>query len=178
MDIFDQKEVLKTFSVCVDSREQDTAKARRRYEGFNAPYGRATIDYGDYTYNAVLPGGNAVYDAQKRISPAVSIERKESLDELAQCLTRGRERFEREFKRAMEHRAKMYLICEGGSWEHIIAGRYRTKVAPAAFFNSLTAYMARYGLTVLFCKEDTSGRLISEILYRELKERLEQGEYG
>jgi len=30
----------------------------------------------------------------------------------------------------------------------------------------------------VFCKADTSGALIKEILYRDMKERLERGEYG
>ena len=32
-------------------------------------------------------------------------------------------------------------------------------------------------MNVVFCKEETSGRLIKEILYRDLKERLERGEF-
>ena len=178
MDIFEQKEVLKSFGLIVDSREQDTSRARRRYKTFGVPYARATLDYGDYTFNAVLPGGAALYDTQERIFPSVVVERKESLDELAQCLTRSRERFEREFSRAVNHGAKIYLVCENGSWEQINAGKYRTRMASAAFFNSLTAFMARYDMSVLFCKEDTSGQLIKNILYREFKERLEHGKYG
>ena len=42
----------------------------------------------------------------------------------------------------------------------------------------MTAYTVRYNMNILFCKEDTSGRLIKEILYRDLKERLERGEFG
>jgi hypothetical protein len=40
------------------------------------------------------------------------------------------------------------------------------------------AWMIRYGAGILFCKEDTSGQLIREVLYRDLKERIESGEYG
>jgi hypothetical protein len=38
--------------------------------------------------------------------------------------------------------------------------------------------MIRYELQVIMCKAETSGRLIKEILYRDLKERLERGELG
>ena len=37
--------------------------------------------------------------------------------------------------------------------------------------------MIRYNMNVIFCKEETSGRLIKEILFRDLKERLERGEF-
>lgn len=33
-------------------------------------------------------------------------------------------------------------------------------------------------LNIIFCKEETSGDLIKEILYRDLKERLERCELG
>lgn len=178
MDIFDQKAVLQTFSIIADSREQDTPKARRRYNSMGVPVERATLDYGDYTYNAVLPNGMPIYNASERILPAVTIERKESLDELAQCFTRSRERFRREFQRAAANNARIYLIVENANFENLVNGKYRSKFNANAFVGSVTAYMVRYNMGLLFCKEDTSGRLIKEILYRDLKERLERGEYG
>ena len=51
-------------------------------------------------------------------------------------------------------------------------------INPEAFKASLTAWMARYNAKVIFCRQETSGTLIKEILFRELKERLERGEYG
>lgn len=178
MDIFDQKAVLQTFSIIADSREQDTPKARRRYNSMGVPVERATLDYGDYTYNAVLPNGMPIYNASERILPAVTIERKESLDELAQCFTRSRERFRREFQRAAANNARIYLVVENANFENLVNGKYRSKFNANAFVGSVTAYMVRYNMGLLFCKEDTSGRLIKEILYRDLKERLERGEYG
>lgn len=178
MDIVEIEQTLKSLSVLADTREQNTARAKKRYASMGVPVERAVLDYGDYTFNAVLPNGNPIYNASERILPVVSIERKESLDELAQCLTSQRERFKREFERATAAGAKVYLICENGSWEHLINGKYRSRFNPNAFFATVTAWMARYNITLLFCKEETSGRLIKELLYRELKERLERGEFG
>lgn len=177
MDIFEQKTVLDSLTVLVDSREQDTERARERYKAFKCPYRRATLDYGDYTYQAVLPQGNAIYDEQKTISAQCVVERKMSLDELAACFTTSRDRFRREFDRAAEHGAKIYLVVENGSWEKLLDGRYRSRFNPNAYLASLTAWLARYDMTVIFCKEQTSGKLIKEILYRDLKERLDRGEY-
>lgn len=178
MDVFEIEQTLKSLSIIADTREQNTARAQKRYESMGVPVERAVLDYGDYTFNAVLPNGNPIYNASKRIIPAVSIERKESLDELAQCLTGQRERFKREFERAQKAGAKVYLICENGTWEHLLNGKYRSRFNSNAFFASITAWTARYNITFLFCKEETSGRLIKELLYRELKERLGRGEFG
>ena len=100
-----------------------------------------------------------------------------NLDELAACFTRGRERFQREFERALDQQCRIYLICENPSWENLLNGKYRSKFNSNAFLASSVAWMVRYNMNVVFCKEETSGRLIKEILYRDLKERLERGEF-
>ena len=94
------------------------------------------------------------------------------------CFTRGRERFKKEFQRATEQNAKVYLLVENGSYEKIISHSYKSKYNPKAFLASLEAFQARYNMQVVFCLETTTPTLIKEILYRELKERLERGEFG
>lgn len=177
MDIFDQKQVLESFHVIVDNREQDTPRAKERYSNIGAPIERATLDYGDYTFNAMLPTGTPIYDTNTRIKPTCVIERKMDLDELAQCFTRNRERFTKEFKRAKENNARVYLLVENASYEKLINGRYKSRFNPKAFIGSVTAFMVRYNMGLLFCREESTPALIREILYRDLKERLERGEY-
>ena len=172
LDSFEVEDTLATMSIIVDSREQETARAKKRYAAFDAPYSRAVLDYGDYAANCILPDGKRLYDENKRIQADVVIERKMNLDELAGCFTRGRDRFRREFERAKSHNAKIYLLIENASWEMLLAGRYRSKLSPKAFKASLVAYMARYNAQVVMCRAETSGKLIKEILFRELKERL------
>lgn len=178
MEIFDIKKVLDSFEILVDSREQDTDRAQRRYKSFGVPYTqRVTLSYGDYTYNATLPNGKKIFDISKTIKPLCAIERKMDLDELAGCYTRSRQRFQKEFERALENGCRIYLICENANWENLLNGKYRSKLNPNAFMASEIAWMIRYNMNVIFCKEETSGRLIKEILYRDLKERLERGEF-
>lgn len=178
MDIFEQKQVLNTFEILVDTREQDTKRARKRYESFGVPWRRATIDYGDYIYNAILPDGTSIYDASGTIYPTLcAIERKMSLDELADCFGRDRCRFTKEFEKAKENGCQIYLLCENANWENLINGKYRSGMNKNAYLASASAWMVRYNANVIFCKEETSGRLIKEILFRDLKERLERGEF-
>lgn len=168
---------LESMIVCVDNREQPSERAEQRYKSFGCPYRRQTLDYGDYTYNFVLPDGRELFDVAERIKGQAVIERKMNLDELANCFTHERKRFQAEFERAKQADAKVYLLVENASWELLLNGQYRSKFNPKSFKASLTAFMARYDLSVIFCKSETSGNLIREILYRELKERLENGYY-
>lgn len=177
MSLLDAKAVLDSFHVIVDTREQVTERAKERYEAFGCPHSRATLNYGDYTYNCTLPDGTTLYDEAETLQPFCIVERKMSLDELAGCLGRDRARFEREFDRAKEHGCRIYLLVENGSWEGILKARYRSKMNPGAFSKTLTAWRARYDMSIDFCKAETSGWLIKEILYRDLKERIERGEF-
>lgn len=178
MDIFEQKSCLTSFFILHDSREQDTDRARRRYAAFGCQHSKATLSYGDYTYNATLPNGSPIYDTESTIKPSCIIERKMNADELIMCLTTDRSRFEKEFKRAKENGAKIYLLIENCNWEKLAGGKYRSKMHPNAVIGSLLTYAVRYGVIPVMCDELTSPRIIKEILYREFKERLEAGEYG
>lgn len=178
MDIFEQREVLRSFEILIDTREQDTDRARERYERMDVPVNRAKLNYGDYTYNAMLPDGTAIFDTEQPVNPLCAVERKMSLDELAMCLGKDRKRFQKEFDRAKEANARVILLCENATWENLMNGRYRSRLNANAYLGSLTAWAIRYNLQLVFCKEETSGRLIREFLYRDLKERLERGEFG
>jgi ERCC4-type nuclease len=177
MDNFEIKSILDTFEVLVDTREQVTPRASERYKSFGVPFRKQTLNYGDYTYNIAI-NGNSLHPPDLRVNGWCVIERKQNLDELAMCLTRSRERFQREFERAADHNAKSYLLIENASWDMIYDGQYRSKFKPKSFIASLTAWQVRYDLTVVFCEARHSGKLIKEILYRDIKERLERGEFG
>jgi ERCC4-type nuclease len=177
MDNFEVKEILETFQIIADTREHDTEDARKRYKSFGVPVVRGTLDFGDYAGQITLPSGE-LYDLSNRIRPRCVIERKMSLDELAGNFTRGRQRFEREFSRASDAGAKVFLLVEGATWEALLNHRYRSRFTVNAYFASITAWMVRYGVTPVFCKAQTSAKVIREILYRDMKERLENGEFG
>lgn len=177
MNHIEVAEALASFQILVDNREQGTPRAIERYNSFGVPYSRTTLNYGDYC-GIIAIDGTPIYDTAKAVKACCVIERKMSLDELAMCFTRGRDRFRREMERATANGATVYLLIENGSYEAIINHRYRSKYNSNAFLASLTAWTVRYNLRTVFCKADTSGALIKEILYRDMKERLERGEYG
>lgn len=151
----------------LDTREQDTARLRERLTMAALPFERQKLDFGDYSAKFPLPDGSW-YD----MSRDVAIERKMDLDEICQCYTRERERFQREFDRAKAVNAKIYLLIENATYEQVLSGRYRSRMQPNALAASIFAWLARYDCQILMCKQATSGRLIREILLREGKERL------
>lgn len=165
--------IIESFSIIVDTREQMTQRSEQRYAAMGE-VSRATLDYGDYTYNLMLPDG-PLHDTSVRIKPKCVVERKQNLDELAMCFTRSRDRFRREFDRAAAAGAKIFLLTENASIDMIAAGQYRSRFQPKAFMASLLSWSIRYNMVPIFCDMKSSGRLIREILFRDMKERLEGG---
>lgn len=179
---------LESMVILVDTREQPSARAIRRYKRFGCPYDRQKLAYGDYTFDCTLPGAGQIYADRSDIRPPVVIERKANLEELSGNLTEKplakhkllgvRNRFEAELLFAKTNNASVYLLIENADLSDVVNHRYDTKLNEVSFFHTLTAYMARYDLKLLFCPEAESGALIREVLYRELKERLTRGDYG
>jgi ERCC4-type nuclease len=163
------KSALNTLTVYADTREQDTDRAKKRYEVIGLPVERKKLPFGDYSAFCTLPNGE-VFSLEDK----VAVERKMSIAELCNCYCKDRPRFEREFERAMAVSGKVYMLIEDATWENIYAGKYRSKMAPNSLVASILAWLARYDCQVIFCKQETSGKLIRDILYREMKEHLEQ----
>lgn len=171
MNPFDITDALDGMVILVDTREQDTSRLRARLKQMNCPNERIKLDFGDYSAKFPLPSGEWFSLASK-----VVVERKMQLGELCQCYCKDRQRFIREFERSAESGAKIYLLIEDATWEQIYAGKYRSQMRPSALVASILAWLARYDCQVIFCKAETSGKLIRDILYREGKERMERGD--
>lgn len=114
------------------------------------------------------------YDGGQMVSlqNQIVVERKCSLDELAMCLGKQRDRFEQEFLRAADKGARIYLLVENASWEKLFAGDYRSRMSPQSLIGSLIAWSARYNLNVIFCKAETTGKLLRKIFQYNLHELL------
>lgn len=177
MDHFAEKDLLDTFEIVIDTREQKTPRSEQRYKSFGVDYYRGTLNYGDYCGNIKFQDGTKLHDVSTTISAKCVVERKMNLDELAGCFTRGRDRFKREFERAAEHGCRIFLLCENGSIEKIMKHEYRSKFKPKAFLASIIAWNIRYDMQLIFCTQLTSGTMIKEILYRDIKDRIEKGEF-
>jgi ERCC4-type nuclease len=166
---FEIDRCVESMVLLVDTREQPTKRLKKRLEATGLPYERQKLAVGDYSCKCTLPGEES-FD----FSTKVVIERKMNLDELCMCFGKERPRFEREFERAAEAGTKVYLLVEGDNWEKAYNGKYRSLLKPQALVASIDAFRARYGMQLDFCKPETTGKLIRDILHRELKEYLQR----
>lgn len=178
MHPFEVEAALNSLTILVDTREQPTKQFEERIAAMGVPVVRHVLNFGDYSAKVTLPNGEKF-----SLENSVCVERKMDIDELCSCFSSGRnkkssgrERFTREFERAKAAGAKLYLLIEGATWENIYRGHYQSMMNPHALEASINTWQARYNCPLLFCTPNTSGRLIKDVLYREMKERLDKHE--
>ena len=162
------EETMRTFTVIVDSREQKWAHIEDALRATETPYKRHKLNYGDYTCTAVSTENQTISLDDKYV-----IERKANVDELVGNFTKGRERFDREFRRAMADNAKVFLLIEEPDlWRVIRDHRYRSKLPPKSLLATLCSWQAKYNITVISCSKSESGTLIKAILWYALRDHL------
>lgn len=151
----------------VDTREHPQAirTIMRTFDAADIPYERTKLLFGDYMdYNR----------------PEVVIDRKQSIQELAQNCTRGHVRFRAELDRAKKAGAKLVILVEqnrykdGDEWrtvENITDLMYwtspHTTIRGEKVYRVLRGWMAKYNIDVQFCDKRNTGKRILEIIYHE-----------
>lgn len=159
----DLEKLLKNIVVLVDSREKSNKHILDYFEKQGIKYKIFTLKYGDYS--CILNDQDLKLDFRE----VVSIERKNSLDELVGNLTRYRERFEKEFSRS---KGKMYLMVEGASYSDILNHNYKSAMYPKALLGSIKSFEVRYSLNSNFIKKCEAGNFIYWTLRAYVREYL------
>lgn len=163
--------MLKSLVVLVDTREQPTERAKKRYEQFGCAYERKALKFGDYSAIITDIEGNEV-----SFENVAVVERKMNLDELCNCFCQGRKRFRKEFEKALNAHAHVYLLIENNSLDDAYNGTYRSKMTANSLTASIYAWCIEFEIVPLFISEKLSGKAIKDILYREAKWYLEKQE--
>ena len=163
--------ILRSFTILVDTREQDTPRARARYKQFGCEYERKALRFGDYSARLTGLEGEEI-----SLENVICVERKMDLGELCSCFCQGRERFRREFERAKNAGAVVYLLIENDSLDAAYKGSYRSRMHPNALTASIFSWCIEFEIVPLFISSERSGQLIHDILYREARWWLEKQE--
>lgn len=159
------KAELKKLTVICDTREQDR-HCEEYFKGQGIPQITRKLDTGDYSAQL----------GDMTLERTVAIERKRNLDELCGNMTADRDRFEREFLRAKAYGLRIYLIVENASWTDIFLGNYRSKLSSKSLMGSILSWLARFDVTLVFCRPEETPKLIYGILYYYAREVLLYGD--
>ena len=165
----DVKKLIKQIVILIDTREKKNSHITDYFTKHGIAYEPTTLSYGDYSF--MLPSAAAGEDIF--FHRDIAIERKGSLEELSGNLAQERERFEREFLKAGNDGAKLYLMVEDvGGYTSIISHKYNTQLAPAAYMASLKAWETRFNCNVQFIDKQYSGYYIMSTFQYYAREML------
>ena len=126
-----EKNPEKILKIIIDTREQHPFD----FSGYHCETERGTLHTGDYSIVGM--------------TDKIVIERK-SVGDLAACMTIGRDRFERELERMREFEAAAVVVEE--PLTNIRNGRYRSRLNPDSFEQSILSFSIRYRVPFLFGK--------------------------
>lgn len=141
------KELLKSITVVIDTREKQNSHIIGYFEKKNIPFISKALSNADYTF--LLPK-NEKLGVQRDIwfDRDIIFERKASLEELSGNLTKNRARFEEELATAPA--LDKYLIIENANYSDIITGNYKTEYSPKSYLGTIHSFNHRYGLQIVF----------------------------
>ena len=173
----DIKQLLKSLTILIDTREQEKSHITDYLEDKGITYKSKKLEFGDYSF--YLPA-NPELGIQRDIyfNPQMVIERKGAgdinngggLNELVNNFCKGRAAFRNEMIRGKE--TKIILLIENGDLNDLVNGRYRSKMKAKSLLGSLMSWKFRYNLEVMFIPEKLSGLYIYHSFYYYLKEFL------
>lgn len=167
----EQDLILSKLIVDIDSREKKNQHITNIFDKSNIQYQTSTLNFADYSFH--IPTISEL-DIHEKISFAnhISIERKNSLNEIAGNITKDRERFENEFKR---HEGMMILMIECDTYADIFKHNYKSKLLPQSFIGTLHGWSIKYNVPFIFIDKEYAGRYIYFTFYYYLKHILKEG---
>lgn len=166
----DAKEVdllLKMMMIKIDTREQKNEHIVEFLDSRGITWQSCKLDAGDY--GAFIPATEGITDRPLHLNAV--IERKNSLDELAQTV-KERNRFENELTRAKRRDTRLIIMVEDGSYSGMIRKQYRSEYAAKALTGSLMAFEARYNVSIQHVAKADAGHYMYYWLYYQFREAL------
>lgn len=141
------------FTIVIDSREQTPLNFK--IKDFEIPTLVKALPTADYSV--------------KGLEQHIAVERK-SLPDLVACVTRERERFEKELQRLQAYPTRLLVI--ESTWSEIEAGNYRSKTNPQSVVGSLISWQERYSIPIMMCENHTrAGLMTARFLFSAVKRR-------
>ena len=162
------KQLLKSLVILIDTREQENHHIIDYLEDKGITYKSKKLEFGDYSFMLKeQPDMEIMRDIH--FNSQISVERKQSLNELSNNFTHDRAQFENELIRASN--SKLILLIENvKGYQDIIKHNYGTDYNPKSFIGTLHSFRHRYNLDVVFIDPAYSGNYIYYTFYYWLRE--------
>jgi ERCC4-type nuclease len=155
----------------VDTREKENRHILEYFDSKKIPYKTIKLGVGDYS--VMLPGCPELGIIKDILLP-ISLERKNSVDELVQTI-KDRARFENRLQRSQRLRFTL-LVEDQNGYEKILRGNYRSQYESKAFLASLKSFETRFGFSKVYIPRRAAGNYLYHELYYFVRNYL-KGEF-
>lgn len=137
-----------------DSREKKNDHIKSYFEKHGIPFKVQKLDEGDYQID-----GN----------PNITVDRKQNMQEMYNCVVNDKSRFMKEVRRCYEKHIKLYVLIEHGGQIKSLSDvpkwnpKYGT-ISSREIAERLYRLHISYGVEILFCSKMQTAKKIIEIL--------------
>ena len=146
--------------VICTTNEQKNDHITTFFDKHKIAYENRALKTGDYNFKiAACP--DLGFPVDTVFSDELFIERKNSLTELAGSI--NKEAFHFELKRAQNIKHKFLIVEQPTGWEGILSHDYSTKYGEKSYWNTLTTFCVKYGITPIFVDKKHIGLMIYSI---------------
>ena len=165
----EMEELISSITILIDTREKVNSHIADYFDRKGISYKKKALGYGDYSF--MIPANEKLsIPRDLYFNTTCVIERKASLEEISNNLTKERDRFEKEL--CLAPKTKVLLI-ENASYEDIATGNYDTKYNRKSFIASIHSFWFKYNIPVMFMPNNQySGLFIREYFEYFLKNYL------
>jgi ERCC4-type nuclease len=148
--------------ILIDSREQVNGHITKKLDSLGILYKTKKLDFADYSFQI----GDTGYENK------IVIERKNSIDELIGNITKGKERFRREFERSKG--CKVVLMVEA-SESQIDRHEYRSRMSPSDFKKCIKMWCYKYQLELKYIEKDKAAEYMLQVFRNYYVKEVKQG---
>lgn len=165
------KEIFTNYTyILIDNREKKL-HIKETYDKLNIHNEFSTLNYGDYSIK-IVP--NPLLKNTEDIIFNVSVERKASLEELSNNLTKDKTRFFNEMERCKKDDGFMVIMIEDATYMDIIQHNYKSELKPKSFLALLHTIYIRYRIPFVFVEKEVSSLYVYNILKYYVREYLKE----
>jgi len=158
------KKIMSTLTIIIDSREQRNEHILAYFDEKKVAYEVSKLDTGDYSCK--IPK-NEAYGITRDLYLSSAVERKNSIDELAQSTKE--DRFEAELIRSQK--LTHFALLVEDTYENLVTGNYRSQYDPKALLGRLKSFESKYGFSTAFIGKALTGHyILHELWYRARNE--------
>lgn len=140
------EELVSSITVLVDTREKVNEHIIEYFEKKGVKHKSKSLEFGDYSF--MLPANERLsIPRDLYFTNQICIERKASLEEISNNLTKERARFEKELSLAPKTKV---ILLENANYEDIATGNYKTQYNKKSFWASLHSFWFKYNVPIFF----------------------------